>query len=99
MSSEESQTALAYTNRGVIRLALRDARGALEDLTQALRLNPNSAEAYLFRGRARVQLEDRVGALEDLRSAAESFIRHAGAQQCPVEHGVQVHWRSCHEKV
>jgi serine/threonine protein kinase len=46
-----------------------DLKGAVEDYSQALRLNPNSGEAYFGRGDARGDLGDLQGGLEDLNQA------------------------------
>jgi tetratricopeptide (TPR) repeat protein len=46
-----------------------DLKGAVENYSQALRLNPNYGEAYFGRGDARGDLGDKQGAIEDLTQA------------------------------
>src|SRR5579883_1504393 len=46
-------SAAEYTRRGTLKLQQGDYRGAIVDLTQAIRLNPNDAVAYYNRARAR----------------------------------------------
>ncbi len=46
-----------------------DNTGALQDLNQAIRINPNLAEAYSDRAGVKIQLGDRLGALSDLDQA------------------------------
>ncbi len=41
--------AQAYNNRGVARIKLKDYTGAIEDLNQALQIEPNFLQAYLNR--------------------------------------------------
>ncbi|RAM48115.1 MAG: hypothetical protein C6Y22_29610, partial [Hapalosiphonaceae cyanobacterium JJU2] len=47
----------------------KDYKGAIADLTQAIRLNPNYAEAHYNRGNARYYLGDKQGAIADYNSA------------------------------
>jgi Flp pilus assembly protein TadD len=58
-----------YHARGVARQQAGDAQGAIEDYTQALRLNPNDAAAYNNRGAARATVGDAQGAIEDYTQA------------------------------
>jgi tetratricopeptide (TPR) repeat protein len=46
-----------------------DLKGAVENYSQALRLNPNYGEAYFGRGDARGDLGDKQGGIEDLTQA------------------------------
>jgi tetratricopeptide (TPR) repeat protein len=48
---------------------LGDKPGALEDYTQAIRLNSNSSVAYSSRGDARRDLGDNAGAIKDYTDA------------------------------
>ncbi|WP_082801150.1 tetratricopeptide repeat protein [Cylindrospermopsis raciborskii] len=55
-------------------------RGAIDDYTQAIKLNPNDALAYYNRGIARSNLGDNQGAIADLQKAADLF-QTQGRQQ------------------
>src|SRR5713226_5789339 len=76
-----------FYNRGVTRASAGDYRGAVEDFTQALRVNPNAAEAYMGRGFARAELKDYPAAIEDFTQAlrinpneAEAYIARGFAR-------------------
>ncbi|MCU0516480.1 MAG: tetratricopeptide repeat protein [Oscillatoria sp. Prado101] len=58
-----------HYKRGVWKAKQGDFRGAIEALTQALRVNPNLVEAYIERGVARSQLGEHQGAIEDFSRA------------------------------
>src|SRR5688572_1776961 len=47
---------------------LRDARGAVDDCADALRIDPRSAEARELRALARADMGDLAGAYEDLEA-------------------------------
>ncbi|TMA47342.1 MAG: tetratricopeptide repeat protein [Deltaproteobacteria bacterium] len=57
---------VAYTNRGIVRYAAGDKRGALADYNSALAIHPGYALAYYDRGSARHALGDVDGAITDL---------------------------------
>ena len=63
--------ALALNARGYARLRLRRYQDAVDDCSQAIRLNPAYANAYLNRSVAKRALGDIAGAREDQRHAAE----------------------------
>src|SRR5437762_3528375 len=46
-----------------------DLRGAVEDFTQALRIDPSSVEAYLGRGFAQAELQAFNAAIDDFTQA------------------------------
>ncbi|MCU0518516.1 MAG: tetratricopeptide repeat protein [Oscillatoria sp. Prado101] len=56
-------------NKGMNKIETADYKGAIEDFTQALALQPNMPDAYYFRGLARDLLEDNQGALQDYSEA------------------------------
>lgn len=64
-------TAIDFFKQGLSKLAANDYRGAIEDLTEATRLNPNFADAYAFRCEARTQLLDLIGAIADCNQALQ----------------------------
>ena len=53
-----SQTAQEYEDRGNAKYDLKDYRGAIEEYTKAIRLNPNAADAYICRGNNKIELND-----------------------------------------
>ncbi len=55
----------AYNMRGLTRFALADYRGAIEDYTKALALEPGAWEVLDNRAQARLRIGDLRGALED----------------------------------
>jgi len=58
-------TAIAYTNRGLVRHQQNDIDGAIADFNAAIRISPGLAEAYLGRGVAYRVKGDRNKALAD----------------------------------
>ena len=59
----------AYLNRSAVQILSGDLKGAIENSSQALRLNPNYALAYNNRGFARLLLGDLKEAIEDFTQA------------------------------
>jgi serine/threonine protein kinase len=64
----EASNAEFYYNRGQALLA-KDSKGAIEDFSKAIELQPNYTEAYLYRGLAKFDLDDNKGAIEDFSQA------------------------------
>lgn len=62
---------MLYAKRGQAYLKLQKPNACIRDCTQALKLNPDSAQAYKFRGRAHRLLGQWEEAAKDLRSAAK----------------------------
>jgi uncharacterized protein YjbI with pentapeptide repeats len=62
-------------------------RGAIDNYTQALEVDPSFAHAYLARGIARIQLGDRSGALVDSQQAEKLYQaeNHAAGIQAATE--------------
>lgn len=54
---------------GVYKVLNEDYKGAIENFTQAIRLNPNDAQAYSNKGLAHAALGDQQGAMEDFNQA------------------------------
>ena len=71
---ELSPRAAFYNNRGIVRSELGDKPGAIDDYTQAIKINPNLANAYVLRGIVYYQLGDKQKAREDLQRAAQLFM-------------------------
>jgi tetratricopeptide (TPR) repeat protein/S1-C subfamily serine protease len=66
---ELSPRAAFYNNRGIVRSELGDKPGAIDDYTQAIKINPNYALAYNNRGIVRSELGDKPGAIDDYTQA------------------------------
>jgi len=64
---------LAYYARGYVRLQLGDNKGAIQDYTQAININPNDAKAYYNRGLANSNLGDKFQAISDFQQAAKIY--------------------------
>ena len=62
-----------YEKRGNAYLVEKKWQKAIEDYTQAIRINPNNVIAYRNRGEARFNLGDIQGAIQDLRKAASLY--------------------------
>ena len=60
---------MAFCNRGNMRRLKKDYAAALEDLNQAIVLNPLLAEAYANRGFVKASSGQLTAALEDFREA------------------------------
>lgn len=58
--------ASVYNNRGTGFYAIRDLERAIQDFTQAIRLNPNSAEAFLKRARTYRDMKNYGRTIQDL---------------------------------
>jgi Flp pilus assembly protein TadD len=63
------QTADEYFNRAFDKANLEDDRGAIDDYSKAIELNPNDADAYVNRGLGKARLEDYRGAIADFTKA------------------------------
>lgn len=64
-----SRVPLAYYNRGNVRIALKDLKGAVADYAEAIKLKPDFALAYMNRGSALSSLERMDDAIKDLDEA------------------------------
>jgi tetratricopeptide (TPR) repeat protein len=70
---------VAYNNRGMIKMELKDYAGAIQDLNKAVELNPKNAIAFNNRGNAKIDLRDYSGAIEDFNRAIELNPKNAAA--------------------
>ena len=64
-----NRTAEFYCNSGIAKLQLRDFSSALDDLNEAIRLNPNYTFAYVQRSATYKLLGDFQKALRDIDKA------------------------------
>ncbi|MEH1820406.1 MAG: tetratricopeptide repeat protein [Nostoc sp.] len=68
---QKSKSAETYYNEGLEKYNNKDFRGAIEDYTQAIQINPNYAAAYINRGLARYDLGDNQAAIQDYNQAIQ----------------------------
>ena len=59
----------SYSERGYVRLKLKNWKGAIDDFTQAISLESDEPDNYLQRGIAKEKLKDSQGALADYTHA------------------------------
>jgi len=69
--TEDQIQSITYENRGIAKYNLEDYKGAIEDYTRAIKLNPNRAGTYYNRGIAKYNLGDYKEAIEDYTRAIE----------------------------
>ena len=67
----EPKTAAENLDRGCDKDDQKDSKGAIEDYSKAIELNPNYVEAYANRGCAKEELGDKEGAISDWQKAAD----------------------------
>ena len=67
----QPKTAAEYLDRGCDKDDQKDSKGAIEDYSKAIGLNPNYVEAYANRGCAKEELGDKEGAIADWQKAAD----------------------------
>ncbi|MGF1935823.1 MAG: tetratricopeptide repeat protein [Nostoc sp. ChiQUE02] len=65
----EQKSADIYYKEGIEKYNNKDFRGAIEDYTQAIQINPNYVDAYINRGLAHDDLGDKQVAIEDYNQA------------------------------
>ncbi|HCN84497.1 MAG TPA: hypothetical protein DIT07_12875 [Sphingobacteriaceae bacterium] len=61
----------AYTARGIGKYMLNDYKGAIQDYTIAIKLNPKDRMAYNKRGISKIRIGDKNGGCLDLSKAGE----------------------------
>jgi len=64
-------SAEGYFDRGNSKYDLQDYRGAIQDYSKAIELDPSNADAYYNRGNAKRKLQDYRGAIQDYSKAIE----------------------------
>jgi tetratricopeptide (TPR) repeat protein len=67
----QEDNAFSYLYRGNSKFNLEDYRGAIQDFTKAIELDPKEAEAYYWRGLAKIYLDEKDGGCLDLSKAGE----------------------------
>lgn len=65
----QAPTAEGLFLKGVDKVQKKDYQGAINDYTQAIKINPQYAEAYYNRGNARLELKDYQEAINDFNQA------------------------------
>lgn len=62
-------SAMAYSNRGLVKVGIKDYEGAMKDYAQALTLKPDYAQVHVNRGVCKFQMNDKEGALIEYQHA------------------------------
>src|SRR5204862_6011454 len=70
------------SERGYYRLQKNDFKGAQEDYTEAIRLEPKDEENYINRGLAREKMNDLNGAIADFNAAIKLNDKSEKAWMC-----------------
>ncbi|MGD0712432.1 MAG: tetratricopeptide repeat protein, partial [Bacteroidales bacterium] len=76
---QNSNSAMAYNNRGYIKYTMDDIKGAIGDYSKAIAICPTYDEAYNNRGYAKLLIGDKSGAIEDFNSAISINNKNAEA--------------------
>jgi tetratricopeptide (TPR) repeat protein len=71
ISVSYSQTAEDYIDKGNSKANLQDYRGAIEDYSKAIQLNPNDSMPYYNRGLSKLELNQKNSACLDWSKAGE----------------------------
>ncbi len=74
-----AQTAEDYFKSGNTKYDLKDYKGAIQDYTKAIELNPKYADAYYNRGIAKIELGQKDNGCLDFSKAGE--LGHAEAYE------------------
>lgn len=70
IGSANAQTAEEYFDRGLEKHKANDDKGAIQDITKSIELNPSAAK-YVVRGSIKAMQKEDLGALQDLNKAIE----------------------------
>ncbi len=65
------ESAFYYFINGIDKYAIEDYRGAIQDYSKAIEINPSNSEAYLNRGLPKHKLGDYRGAIQDYSKSIE----------------------------
>lgn len=79
------KTAVAYNSRANIKLINGDINGAIEDLTNAIELNPKYVQCYVARAKANNSIQNYVEALEDACKAIKLDKKYAESYEMKAE--------------
>ncbi len=60
-----------YIKKGLKKFKNNDFKGAVDDFTKAIELDPKNDEAYYYRGKVKNKLQDFSGAINDYNKALE----------------------------
>ena len=66
-----NKTAEDYFNSGNTKYDQKDFKGAIQDYTNVIKLNPKNSDAYYIRGNTKYELKDYRGAIQDYNKAIE----------------------------
>ncbi len=69
LESLKSSDTIKYISLGHEPVFFEDYKGAIDDWTQVIKINPNYANAYYYRGVIRYELGDKQGAIDDYSQA------------------------------
>ena len=73
------KSSLAYEYRAFAKSGLGDTQGAIEDINQAISINPQSADSYVMRCQLRSKLGDHQGATSDCSEAIALAMQNVSA--------------------
>ncbi len=74
-----SQTAKEYYSLGNAKVLLQDFRGAIQDYTKSIELDPKFPNPYYNRGNVKVDLQDYHGGIQDYTKAIDLDPRYKQA--------------------
>lgn len=63
--AKNTKVQVAWYNRGNVRMDSANYKGAIDDYTACLNIDPNFWRAYINRGKARGKVNDHLGAIDD----------------------------------
>lgn len=71
MTSIDPITESEYFNRGVSKARTGDSKGAIMDLSEAIKINPKNENAYYYRALSKDLMHDYLGGIEDYNKIIE----------------------------